>query len=450
MLSKIYNFWELLRNNLWFTPTLFCLMSLCATLGLYFIEINYLNKIDLPFFFFKGSINDAKDITTTLLSAMITMATLAISITIVVLSLAASQLGPRLIQSFMSDRSTKNYIGIFFAVVISCFTLTILLHNLPADYNSPDITISFVFCLCFVNMFTLLGFVNHVAHSCIADNIILQVNDDLSMAIKRLTVTKENNSDQKEYTYHTWPSNFEAAATSLTLDQSGYVQFIDYNKILKLLCAYDAYISIPFSAGYFYVGGEKSIKIKFPSKSTQNEKTTEQAAYDLNKKISDCFIIGKCRTSTQDIDYSIRHLVEIAIRALSPGINDSFTALHVIDHLSSCLALLLDREIPELALFDENNIQRIKARQNNDAEIIFLAFEQIRQSGVDMPVIARHFIKRLGPLSDIARTDSARQALSEQIKGIKNDLGHMKRYIPDQDSILKDAEYLLRKLENQS
>ena len=119
VIAKIYNLFQILRSSLWLVPALFCFGYFAVTVGLYQIDIHYFQDINLPAILFNGTREDAQTVTVALLSSMITMATLAISITMVVLSLAASQLGPRLIKTFMADRKTQTYIGLFFGAVIA-------------------------------------------------------------------------------------------------------------------------------------------------------------------------------------------------------------------------------------------------------------------------------------------------------------------------------------------
>ncbi len=311
MLAKLYNTIQLLKSDLWFIPALFCFVFFAVTLASYYLETHYLSNLDLPAYFFQGSTDDAKSVIIALLSAMITMATLAISITIVVLSLAASQLGPRLIKSFMEDQKTKDFFGLFFGTVIACFVLTVILHSRTSEAVTPQVTISFVFVLCLVNLFVLLAFVNHVARSCIADNIILKVSDDLMAALKRLTRNNERNEEPEDVNEQVdWPKDFQQISTHLFFDRSGYVQNIDYDTLIDFAAKHDCRMEIIFKSGYFLVRGEDGVRLY--SKSPLPD--------DAELTIKNCFIIGDSRTSTQDIEYSVRHLVEIGIRALSPGL----------------------------------------------------------------------------------------------------------------------------------
>jgi uncharacterized membrane protein len=145
-----------------------CVVYAVATILLYMAEHAYISyHAEIPLIY-NGNISSAQEIIKTLLSAMITMTTLVISVTMVVLSLSASQLGPRLMKIFMLDNMTKIYVGMFFGSIAACFVLTGILHEVQNEQALPRLTTSAVFLVCFANLFVLLAYVHHVAHLSVA------------------------------------------------------------------------------------------------------------------------------------------------------------------------------------------------------------------------------------------------------------------------------------------
>ena len=433
MISKIQNFWLILKSSLWFIPAIFCFVYFILTLGIYVLEISYLDDIKLPPLFFNGGTSDAKSLAIALLSTMITMATLAISITMVVLSLSASQLGPRLIKTFMADRKTQTYIGLFFGAVIACFVLTMILYDAGPYQSNPRITITTVFAVCFANLFVLLAFVHHVAQSSIADNVILKVARDLAKAVERLTNKKvdfcpaDQDGDGSE-----WPQDFEKKFERVHFERSGYVQHINYPELISLAQKHDLHIQIVFKAGHFLVQGENGVQIYPTADLKARDKKKDQDTYaQIDKAVRNCFIIGSTRTPTQDIEYSIRHLVEIAIRALSPGLDDSFTGMTVLDHMSAALAVLFQKETVSGVMADEEGVIRLNTKQSDETDILFSAFDQIRQSGRDNPAVTRHVLAKLLILASLARSDSQKAGISYQLDMIEFDLNALKDKMPN-------------------
>lgn len=409
MFSKILNFWYMIKSNLWFTPALYCLVYFVSTIGLVAFDLYYIKgDIELPPFFFKGTIEETRSLIIPLMSAMITMATLAISITVVVLSLAASQLGPRLLITFMSDRTTKSYIGMFFGVIVSCFILALVLHDMEVkpDGFLPYLTINAVFFLCFMNLFVLLGFVNHASHLGIADNVVLSVSNDLYKAIDKLENREEGEKDSDTKGQKKWPDDFAKKSVPIFFGKNGYIQHIDYNELRHLCEEHNAKIEVKVKAGHFIIKGEEYVRI-YPKQETQSK---------LIEKIHACFIIGEQRTPTQDLEYSIRHLVEIAIRALSPGINDSFTALHVIDHLAAGISKLFDKQLRSTYVFNEDGkMPLVKCLQTTENDIVSSAFDQILENGRNHSKVVECLTDRLKALKKIAVTDEQKKAVKQQL-----------------------------------
>jgi len=408
MLSKLYNLWQILQASLWFVPALFCGAYFILTLGLYNLEVGFLRGLYLPDLFFSGSNDEAKTVALDLLSTMITMATLAISITMVVLSLAATQLGPRLIRTFMSDHKTQNFIGLFFASVIACFLVTIILHGAGADNPAPRLTMSALFAVCFANLFVLLAFVHHVAQSSIADQVILRVTNDLIGSLDRLAISGHDIHDFKQDKDEHWPKDFDHKKQRLFFKRGGYVQHINYGQILHIAEEHGLYIRIRFKAGHFLVEGEDGVRI-YP--------TREKYTKEIEQQIRECFIIGNTRTPTQDVEYSIRHLVEIGLRAQSPGMDDNFTAITVLDRLSSALAILFKKDIPPEWFTDSKGKVRLWARQSDEADMIFTAFDQMRHSAREKPDIMFHILKKIEILCDLAQTPCQKAGLKRPAQG---------------------------------
>ncbi len=434
-MTWLYNYLMALQANLWLVPACYCAFFFAITAGLYLAEMAYPEMLHGSIRLFQGETADAKSVIATLLSAMITMATLAISITIVVLSLAASQLGPRLIKSVMSDRRTKDFIGMFFGAIVACFVLTVILHSRQPDQPVPQTTIAFVFLLVFVNLFVLLGFVHHIAQSCIADSVISRESRELNQAIGRLAEDKGDETREAA----SLPDGFEESGIALTLKKSGYIQQIDYKTAVDRAAAADVTVRIDVSAGYFVIAGEKIGWIHGAGEGEKAEKTA--------KAIAGTFNVDTTRTPTQDIEYSVRHMVEIAVRALSPGINDSFTAIQVIDQLSAALAVLFRKTVPREDHTDDDGVMRLCAETSGTDDIVFNAFDSIRHACSGKPDVSRHLLAKLKVLASCARTARVRSALDDQVKAIDQDLDTSKATIVDRAeirSLAKETSAILR------
>ena len=429
--SKLYNLWELTRSSLFYVPVIISLMFIGGILLVFRLELSYTEYVEKLDFLYAGSTEDAKTILQTILSALITMTTLVISITMVVLSLSASQLGPRLIKTFMSSRRTQIYIGVFFGSIALTLTLLILLHDQSTFEQPPRLTISCSFLLTFINLFVLLGYVNHVARSGIADTIIERVTQELEHSLARLT------SNAKDRPH---PSSAPSIPEELAQQKrdiysacSGYIQNIQYPALLDLAAKHDLLINLECRAGDYLFSGQK-IGTIFPK---------NHAHADTELNVVGCIDIGSNKTGAQDLEYSIRHLAEIGLRALSPGINDNFTAITVLDKLSAVLSKALDKDLPQHIYHDEQDKLRLIGKSATKTDIVHSALSQIRDAGKTKPDILLHLIELIGKISAPLKSQEAKQALAQQVAFIK-------QHIRDNFHNKEEETYLLNALEKYS
>ncbi len=408
MLSKLYNYYLIARESLFYIPAMLCLFYVAVCFGLFWLDQAYAQDLkDLPILF-NGDLDDAQNITRVLLSSMITLAVLVVSITMVVLSLSASQLGPRIIRIFMSDRSTKIYIGLLFGSIAACFVLIGLLHEAKNHDVLPRVTVSSVFIVCFFNLFILLAYVQHVAQLSVADNVITKVYAELLKSISRQNGNKEKEGETLKKS--SWPKDFSSEAHVIFTGRSGYVQTVDYESVKDLARENDLQVQLLFVAGDYLIKGMQIAKVYPPSRSSP----------DIEKDIERAIVYGQTPTGSQDIEYSVRHMVEIGLRALSPGINDNYTAIAVLNKLSAALAELFQKGMPERIYGDEEGNILVKGQKSSEQDIIFEAFSCIRNAGQAKPDILMHLIGLIEILQNVAITKDQKQALERQRLFIKD------------------------------
>ncbi|WP_018948444.1 DUF2254 domain-containing protein [Thioalkalivibrio sp. ALMg11] len=403
MLSRLYNLWATLRTGFWFVPTLMAV----GAVGLAVIALNL--DAGLPeeearkFWLHSGGPEDARNLLSTVFSSMVTMATLVISITMVVLTLAASQLGPRLVGNFMGDLRTQIVFGTFLMTIIYCL---LVLRTLDSEFDIsavPHIAITIGTALALINLFALLFFIHILARSIISDTAIRRVNRDLRDSISRLLPAKDEGQPPVERAKadDVLPADFDERAASLWLSEEGYVQAIKYAHLVEIACRHKAVVRLDFRAGDFVMRGSHKASI-YPGRLPEPGLVTE---------IAGAILIGEDRTEVQDLEFSIRHLVEIAVRALSSGINDPFTATAVIDRLGAALGELMRRELQPEVFCDEAGVVRVVGRAPSFRDFMDVAFHQIRRAGATDPAVIIHMLNTIARLAVNVRLSSQRDAL---------------------------------------
>lgn len=409
--TRLYNLWQLTRSSLLYAPALFCAAFVLVGVGLFQLDHHFDDVFSDRRFIYNGNTEEASDVIGLLLTSMVTMTTLAISITMVVLSLAASQLGPRLVRVFMSDRRTKVYIGIFFGTIVLCFTTLGILHDPIAGDSTPRLLVSATFVVCFLNLFILLAYVDHVARSSVADNIIARLTRELMESIERLAPARDETLQPNTPSgAGQFPDLTTHGREELRCNKSGYIQSIGYDDLVKLAEEHDAYISLCSKPGDFVVEGQCIGCVYSPA--------AADTAH-LASRIIQAILLGQYRSATQDIEYSIRHMVEIALRALSPSVNDSFTGVTVLDKLTSVLVFLFRRALPNHSFKNDEGRLRVMGQAVDEAALIYKALSDIRNAGQQQPIILESLICNIATLLKLATSDAATFALSLQIEHIK-------------------------------
>lgn len=418
MTERIRLLWTRLRNSLWALPLAFCLGGAALAIGA--LRIRPRPGGDPVWWLYSGNAADASTFIAHLLSAMITMSTLAISITMVVLTLAAQSLGPRLISIFMSDNRTKLSLGLLLGTVV--YLLLVLRSIAGATTSVPNLAVTLAVALSLLSVLTLPFFVHHLATAIVADTVVERVGAELDRQIYLLPPRKDE--DERGLTARE-EAAFQKAASPVSASTAGYIRAIHYAAICKAVAEHDAEVLLAAKPGALLLEGETFGWIK--SKRGAHKEIVDALERNL--------ILGADRSPAQDLEYSIRQLVEIALRALSPGINDPHTASAVVDRLATSLALLMKRRSEAGVWRDEKGNARIYRPSTNFSALLSAAFTEIRQAGANVPTVLLKLAQRGRQLSEIA-PEKDRAAIREQLEMLETTMRHSIKNPADRKALL--------------
>lgn len=427
MFSKLYNWYQIVRESMFYVPAVMCALYAAACVGFFYLETVVFEGLLSSVYLFRGDMAEARNLSGVLMSSMITMTTLVVSVTMVVINLSASQLGPRMIRSVLSDNKMKFYIGCFFGSVCACFMLSGILHQLSDNGNVPTLTLSYVFLACLVNLFILLAYVHHLAHLSVADSLVTKVHGDLLRHIDQFEGYKDGPEtlDRKK----DLPKDFAKKSKTVYSGKQGYVQTIDYETLKSCAEEEGLIIELLCKPGDYVVNGYDVARI-YPEK---------QANPDIEKMLTRSIVTGPKRTGSQDIEYSVRHMVEVGLRALSPGINDNYTAITVLNKLSAALAELFNKSLPSRIYKSEEGKLLVVGKASSQGDVVFEAFSHIRVAGREKPDILSQLIRIMVKLLPLARTESAKDALASQMKSIEENIKDLPKG--------EDSRYLKKRLD---
>ncbi|MBW4688561.1 MAG: DUF2254 domain-containing protein [Komarekiella atlantica HA4396-MV6] len=369
---KVNKLWDQLHSSYWFLPAV---MAVGATaLAFTMLTLDRTDKVEIDYWWvYTGGADGARSLLEAVAGSMVSVAATAFSITIVALQLAASNFGPRLLRNFMQDTGNQVVLGTFISTFIYCLLILRTIHGEGDGYSQfvPQLAVTVGILLAIISIGVLIYFIHHASTIIQASNVIQNVSADLHSAIERLFPEKIGRGEPEDSLgVEEIPMSFEEEALPIRANGTGYLQAIDDEELMKIACKHNLLVRLKVRPGKFVVQGSDLVLV-FPGKKV-NQK--------LAKKINDAFILGKERTEQQDVEFPINQLVEIALRAISPAVNDPFTAIRCIDQLGAGLCHLVQRNFPSPYRYDNNKL-RVIAESVKFKGLTDAAFNQIRQYG---------------------------------------------------------------------
>ncbi len=411
--AKLGKLWDSLQTSFWFVPTLMLVMAL----GLSFITIGIdqsaeTNIIEKLGWAYSLGPSGSRAILSAIAGSMMSVATTAFSITIVALQLASSQFGPRLLRNFMRDTGNQVVLGTFIATFVYCLMVLRTINGVEEYEFVPHLAVTVGIGLAIASIGVLIYFIHHSAASIQVDRVIKKVGDDLDKTIDRLfpkQIGRNGSQQSAAESLADIPADFDRLSRSIQAPQSGYIQAIDDNQLMQIATEHNLLLRVEQRPGRFVVKGSQLMRV-FPE-----EKLNKQLA----AKIADTFVLGIQRTEQQDLEFSIDQLVEIAARALSPGINDPFTAIRCIDQLSAALCHLAQQEIPFPYRYDNRDRLRVIAEPLEFADAIDAAFNQIRQYGQSSVAVTIRLLEAIATIAPFTHRKLDRTALKRHADAIE-------------------------------
>ncbi len=404
---------EVLRTNLWLVPAAEVIAAIALFVGTLVLDkAAYHGDFTVPAWVIGGTADAARQILTAIAAAVITVVGVVFSIILVTLTLASTQFGPRMLRNFIRDRGTQLTLGTFVATFV--YAVLVLVSIGPGAHGDfvPHIGVTVTLALMVADLAVLIYFINHTATAIQLPQVIAGIASDLAEAIE--TQGGRDVRAGQVTPPETGPSStellsrMEAVGGVVTATASGYVQFIRLRSLVRFAEQANAVISLNHRPGHFIVQGHPIGTVWPPEAATQ-----------VSEELGRAHITGPHRTLTQDVSFGIDQLVEIAIRALSAAVNDTFTAITCVDWLGDNLCKIVEQWHPVRVHRDDRGFIRVIAAQPSYERLVQRSFEKIRQASMGMPAI---MIRQLDAIAQIMMETSGpgqRRVLLEQAEMIQ-------------------------------
>ena len=395
--DRLMMLWVSIRDSLWFIPGLSALAGVLLATLLVQVPPPTDSGTLTELWLFGGGAEGARGVLSTIAGSLITVTGVVFSVTIVALQLASSQFTPRVLRSFVADRANQVVLGVF----IGTFTYTLLVlrttRSAAADGESfvPQVAVSVAVALLLISIAALIFFIDHAARSVQASVILFRETQQTLDKIPHLFPGEIGEDTSGSNVEPESPSGADAVVPALI---SGYVQAVSGDSLLELAAERNLVIRLEAAIGDFALAGGPLARI-WPAEKVDQE--TVRAARES-------IVLGFERTPEQDIELGIQALADIAVRALSPGINDPTTATLCIDRLMEILAARGRRREPNRGRNDRDGRLRVIAPTSSFERAANLAFDQIRHYGSENPLIAKKLLSALRELAALLPPSAAR------------------------------------------
>jgi len=414
--TRIRHIIELLSANIWMVPLLFLIASVALAFFNFYLDKNILARlIHLPGL--HQHFNDPENIRTLLsvsATSILGVAGVSFSITIASLTLASQQFGPRLLRNFMMNRFNQVVLGMFTGTFLYCIMMLQFIGSMDFEKTTPFISMIGLLILIVTNLLMLVFFIHHIAVSIQADSVIEEVNKELKA--KLVTFFPEESADTAHLPNTPPPgeqkSQFAETGITVYAKKSGYLQAIDADSLLKFLTDEGVSLQLIVKPGDFII---QNSAIGY---CLISEEQKDDFISSINEPINKRFILGHVGTAEQDPEFAIRQLVEVAVRALSPGINDPFTAITCIDRLGDNIAFLINRQFPFNQHFDDESRLRLLVKTFTFEGVVEAAFNQIRQHGRRDVSVTIRLLETILSLAAQVNTEEQAKAINTQAQAL--------------------------------
>jgi uncharacterized membrane protein len=400
-----------LRTTFWVVPTLLVVVSCILFAVTYEIDLAaYHHELTLPWWVRTGSADAGRQVLIAIAAAIITTVGVVFSITILALTLASQQFGPRMMRNFIRDVGNQMTLGVFVATFVYSVLALGSIAGLPSGDFVPHLSITVAEGFLLVDLGVLIYFIHHIAKSIQLPEVIAGIARDLSRAI---------DAEFPEHIGSSQRARDDLAGAAELADllaqpgavvsakHSGYLQFVGYAKLVEIAESSDAVIRLAHRPGHFVVA-HRPLATVWPADAA------DEVATALEKR----HVTGPHRTLTQDPVFAIDQLVEIAIRALSPAVNDTFTALTCIDWLSDGLSEISSRVLDEGVYRDREGDVRLIEFDPSYVRMVNRSFDKVRQAGRAMPAVIIRMLDALTYITESTTSTKQRSVLIRQAEMI--------------------------------
>jgi uncharacterized membrane protein len=395
--AALFKHWEDLRSSYWFVPSLMALGAIALSVTAVAVDRQFsIDESGRLAWLYINRPDGARAVLATIAGSAITVGGVVFSITIAAVAYTTSQFGPRLLTNFMRDRGNQVTLGTFIATFLYCLLILRFVRgagevvgdeSVLAESFVPHVAVLIALVMALASVVVLIYYLHHLTRSIHISNVVAGVGEELLAALDALfprASARTTPEDPGEL-----PADPEEPPLEISAERHGYCQNIDEDSLLEIAVRHDLRVLIACRPGHFVNAGSVLAWV-WPRDGLPEP---EQDA------IRGSFAFGSKRTPSQDVMFPVSQLTEIAIRALSPGINDPFTAMNCLNWLNAALVRLAARPSLRRGVRDDDGELRVIVPRVSFEFMANSVWDRLRPYVSRDPNAARHMMRLMGDLA---------------------------------------------------
>jgi uncharacterized membrane protein len=416
---------EYSRGSLWFLPAVAAVLAILFGIVLSQVPVGATSRLA-----FQGTADDARSLLITIAGTMVTVIALLLGLAVVALQLSSTQFSPRLLRNFLRDRTNQVVLSVFVGTFVysaaGLFDVGIWRGRRVDEF--PRLAVSVAIGLLFVSLALLVFFADHLAHSLQVDNIMQRVERNTLGVIGTLPPAG------------TAP-DVPAAATAVAARRSGYVQYVDVGRLSAKATAHGVNVRLCPRVGEHVAAG-RTLAWAWPASSSASAADVAAVADSLHRLVR----IGFERTLEQDPSLGMRQLVDAACKALSPAVNDPYTSIQAIHHLSVLYTELARRHVGMIVINDPAGPASVVIPARSLAEHLDVGMGLIRRYGASEPTVVHALLRTLTTVLPCVQDEESRRGVARQAHLLVRAAERQTREPEDLDDVHAEYEALQRML----
>jgi len=383
------------RTHDWIVPT--TLVGCAVVLAFVMEEVDRAvqGHLEPVWWLFSGEQKIARQLLSAIAAAMVAIVTMAFSITVTALAFVAQHYGAQAIRTFMRNLTMQIVIGGFLATFVYALLVLRSVHGVQAEQEIPRIAVTLSIVLALVSFGLLVYFLYHISERMDAPNVVEAIAHDLGRVISRATSPNGAPSSGDGA-----PDLDASGWQDISAHRSGYLQAIDADALVKIARMENAVIRLHCRIGRFIMTEDRLATI-----------STGPASRDRQVDVRKALVIGNKRTLEQDVEFGIDQLVQVAIRGLSPGRNDTFTTMLCLDRLGAALSRLAGRRFPPSIHREDDGRIRLLMQPPTFPDMVDRAFEQIHSFGGETTVVGVRLLRTIRTIASHVERAEDREVL---------------------------------------